>query len=158
MQIILRCEPAQRLEHIDAGYALLQRTPIKARGNEQRDSVGDHQVGVIVNLLQASFLFQQDNVLRVGSNNICRLTPIQRVGDDRRAHLLRRAVVDQSVAYADATYIRPAERGVRGMPGGSCRKPLRVDIHVSTLKNPSTVPVPLRRSCRAEMKNDTATT
>ena len=111
---VLCCEPAQYLEDIDAGYALLQRTAIKARSNEQRDSVRDHQVGVVVNLLQAPFLFQLNNVLGVGSNNIRRLTPVLRMGDDRRTDLLRGAVVDQSVADANPSYIRSAQRGARG--------------------------------------------
>ncbi len=147
MQAILRCQSAQHLEDIDAGYALLQRTAIKAGSNQQRDSVGDHQVGVIVNLLQASFLFQLNDVLRVGSDDIRRLTAVLRMGDDRRADLLRRAVVDQSVADADSSYIRSPQRGARG---SGCRKPMCCDIHVSALRNARSRPYLSRISCRKE--------
>jgi len=77
---------------LNTGSALLQRPSIKARSNQQ--CIRDHQVGVGINFLQPSVLFQQNNMLRVGGNHVCRLTSVLRVGNDRRADLLRRAVVD----------------------------------------------------------------
>jgi hypothetical protein len=71
--------------------------------------------------------------LRVGSNDKRGLTAVLCMGDDCLADLLRGAIVDQRVAHADSNDIRPAERGVRG---NRRRKPLRVDTHGSTLRNP----------------------
>ena len=61
---------------------------------------------MIINLLEASFLLQLNNVLGVGRNDIRRLTPVLCMGDDRRADLLGGAVVDQSMADANSSYIR----------------------------------------------------
>ena len=49
---------AQRFEEIDAGDALLQRTSIETRGDKQRDSIWDYQVGVCVNILEPSIVLQ----------------------------------------------------------------------------------------------------
>ena len=58
MQISLSGMTAQLFEEIDAGDALLQRTSIETRGDKQRDSIWDYQVGMRVNILQPSILLQ----------------------------------------------------------------------------------------------------
>ncbi len=58
MQISLSRMTAQRFEEIDAGDALLERTSIETSGDKQRDSIWDYQVGMRLNILEASNLLQ----------------------------------------------------------------------------------------------------
>jgi hypothetical protein len=88
MQVMLDRKPAQLLEEINAGYPLLQRTTIQAGCYEERNTIRNDEVCVVVNLLQFPILFQKDNMLRVRSDDVRRLAPALRVSDNRRADLV----------------------------------------------------------------------